>query len=73
MGKPDAARALWDTAIANGPIDILINNAGSAISIGSTRSTARVQGQHRTRAQGEHRVDLRVRGASRDPRECPRF
>lgn len=28
LGQPDAARALWDTAIANGPIDILINNAG---------------------------------------------
>lgn len=28
LGKPDAARALWDAATANGPIDILINNAG---------------------------------------------
>jgi short-subunit dehydrogenase len=28
LGKPDAARALWDAAIASGPIDILINNAG---------------------------------------------
>nr|WP_315234168.1 SDR family oxidoreductase [uncultured Albidiferax sp.] len=28
LGKPDAARALWDAAIAGGPIDILINNAG---------------------------------------------
>ncbi|CAN7703499.1 SDR family NAD(P)-dependent oxidoreductase [Variovorax paradoxus] len=28
LGKPDAARALWDEAIAGGPIDILINNAG---------------------------------------------
>lgn len=28
LGKPDAARALWDAANANGPIDILINNAG---------------------------------------------
>lgn len=28
LGKPDAARALWDSAIAGGPIDILINNAG---------------------------------------------
>jgi short-subunit dehydrogenase len=28
LGKPDAARALWDTATATGPIDILINNAG---------------------------------------------
>src|SRR3954463_10531177 len=28
LGKPDAARALWDAAIATGPIDILINNAG---------------------------------------------
>jgi short-subunit dehydrogenase len=28
LGKPDAARALWDAAIVNGPIDILINNAG---------------------------------------------
>jgi short-subunit dehydrogenase len=27
LGKPDAARALWDAAIASGPIDILINNA----------------------------------------------
>ena len=28
LGKPDAARAVWDAAIASGPIDILINNAG---------------------------------------------
>ena len=28
LGKPDAARALWDAATAGGPIDILINNAG---------------------------------------------
>lgn len=28
LGKPDASRALWDAATANGPIDILINNAG---------------------------------------------
>ena len=28
LGKPDAARALWADANANGPIDILINNAG---------------------------------------------
>jgi len=28
LGKPDAARALWDEAIAGGPIHILINNAG---------------------------------------------
>jgi short-subunit dehydrogenase len=28
LGKPDAARALWATATAAGPIDILINNAG---------------------------------------------
>jgi NAD(P)-dependent dehydrogenase (short-subunit alcohol dehydrogenase family) len=28
LGKPDAARELWDAAIAGGPIDILINNAG---------------------------------------------
>ncbi len=28
LGKPDAARALWDAAVADGPIDILINNAG---------------------------------------------
>ena len=28
LGKPDAAIALWDTATASGPIDILINNAG---------------------------------------------
>ena len=28
LGKPDAARALWDAATASGPIDILINNAG---------------------------------------------
>jgi len=28
LGKPDAARVLWDAAIATGPIDILINNAG---------------------------------------------
>ncbi|WP_018609947.1 SDR family NAD(P)-dependent oxidoreductase [Uliginosibacterium gangwonense] len=28
LGKPDAAHALWDAATANGPIDILINNAG---------------------------------------------
>lgn len=28
LGKPDAARTLWDAATANGPIDILINNAG---------------------------------------------
>ncbi len=28
LGKPDAARALWDEVIAAGPIDILINNAG---------------------------------------------
>jgi uncharacterized protein len=28
LGKPDAARGLWDAAIAGGPIDILINNAG---------------------------------------------
>ncbi|WP_204373564.1 MULTISPECIES: SDR family NAD(P)-dependent oxidoreductase [Stenotrophomonas] len=28
LGKPDAARALWDAANANGPINILINNAG---------------------------------------------
>lgn len=28
LGKPDAARALWANANANGPIDILINNAG---------------------------------------------
>lgn len=28
LGKPDAARALWDAALASGPIDILINNAG---------------------------------------------
>ncbi|CAN7726554.1 SDR family oxidoreductase [Variovorax paradoxus] len=28
LGKPDAARTLWDEATANGPIDILINNAG---------------------------------------------
>jgi NAD(P)-dependent dehydrogenase (short-subunit alcohol dehydrogenase family) len=28
LGKPDAARTLWDAASASGPIDILINNAG---------------------------------------------
>lgn len=28
LGKPGAARALWDAAIVSGPIDILINNAG---------------------------------------------
>lgn len=28
LGKPDAARVLWDTVIASGPIDVLINNAG---------------------------------------------
>ena len=28
LGKPDAARTLWDEAIAGSPIDILINNAG---------------------------------------------
>ena len=28
LGKPDAARALWDAAMASGPIDIMINNAG---------------------------------------------
>ncbi|WP_395321510.1 SDR family NAD(P)-dependent oxidoreductase [Variovorax sp. UC74_104] len=28
LGKPDAARALWEATIAGGPIDILINNAG---------------------------------------------
>lgn len=28
LGKPDAARTLWDAAMVNGPIDILINNAG---------------------------------------------
>jgi len=28
LGKPDAAHALWDAAIASGPVDILINNAG---------------------------------------------
>lgn len=28
LGKADAAHALWDAATANGPIDILINNAG---------------------------------------------
>jgi short-subunit dehydrogenase len=28
LGRPDAARQLWDEARANGPIDILINNAG---------------------------------------------
>ncbi|MBW8756841.1 MAG: SDR family oxidoreductase [Burkholderiales bacterium] len=28
LGKPDAARTLWADATANGPIDILINNAG---------------------------------------------
>ena len=28
LGKPGAARALWDAANAGGPIDILINNAG---------------------------------------------
>lgn len=28
LGKPDGARMLWDKATANGPIDILINNAG---------------------------------------------
>lgn len=28
LGKPDAAHALWDAAVADGPIDILINNAG---------------------------------------------
>jgi len=28
LGKPDAARALWNEAIAGGPIDILVNNAG---------------------------------------------
>ena len=28
LGKPEAARALWDTAIVGGPIDILINDAG---------------------------------------------
>jgi short-subunit dehydrogenase len=28
LGKPGAAHALWDAAIAGGPIDILINNAG---------------------------------------------
>jgi uncharacterized protein len=28
LGKSDAARALWIAAIAGGPIDILINNAG---------------------------------------------
>ncbi len=27
-GKPDAARALWDDAIAGGTVDILVNNAG---------------------------------------------
>jgi len=28
LGKPEAARALWDAARAGGPIDILVNNAG---------------------------------------------
>jgi short-subunit dehydrogenase len=28
LGKPDAARVLWDAAITTGSIDILINNAG---------------------------------------------
>lgn len=28
LGKPSAARALWEAATASGPIDILINNAG---------------------------------------------
>lgn len=28
LGKPDAARTLWDDTVAGGPIDILINNAG---------------------------------------------
>lgn len=28
LGKPDAARALWDAATASGAIDILVNNAG---------------------------------------------
>ncbi|PTQ70490.1 SDR family oxidoreductase [Pseudomonas sp. GV071] len=28
LGKPDGARTLWAAATANGPIDILINNAG---------------------------------------------
>ncbi|MGR4897377.1 SDR family NAD(P)-dependent oxidoreductase [Stenotrophomonas sp. LARHCG68] len=28
LGRPDAARTLWDSATASGPIDILINNAG---------------------------------------------
>jgi len=28
LGKPDAASALWQAAVVNGPIDILINNAG---------------------------------------------
>jgi uncharacterized protein len=28
LGKPDGARGLWDAAIAGGPIDTLINNAG---------------------------------------------
>ncbi len=28
LGKPDEAHALWDAAVASGPIDILINNAG---------------------------------------------
>lgn len=28
LGKPGAARAMWDAAVATGPIDILINNAG---------------------------------------------
>jgi hypothetical protein len=28
LGKADAAHALWDAAIASGPIDILINSAG---------------------------------------------
>lgn len=28
LGKAEAARALWDAATADGPIDILINNAG---------------------------------------------
>jgi NAD(P)-dependent dehydrogenase (short-subunit alcohol dehydrogenase family) len=28
LGDPDAARALWEAAIASGPIDVLINNAG---------------------------------------------
>jgi len=28
LGKPDAARALWTAALAGGPIDTLVNNAG---------------------------------------------